>query len=71
MSSPKPIQIPPPDHVKFTESGRAYTEMERLIESELERITGQKQPTSPASPPPTAPAQPAPASSDKNGGSAT
>ena len=37
MSSPKPIQVPPPEHVKFTKSGRAYADMDRLIDSVLER----------------------------------
>lgn len=45
MSSPKPIQIPPPDHVKFTKTGRAYADMDRLIDRELARVGGQ--PTGP------------------------
>jgi hypothetical protein len=38
MSSPKPIQVPPPSHVKFTKDGRAYADIDRLIDSELERV---------------------------------
>lgn len=29
------IKVPPPDHVKFTKQGRAYVEMDHLIDSQL------------------------------------
>ncbi len=32
------IQIPPPDHVKFTKDGRAYVDIDWLIDSVLEQI---------------------------------
>ena len=32
------IQIPPPDHVKFTKNGRAYVDIDWLIDSVLEGI---------------------------------
>jgi len=33
------IQVPPPDHVKFDKQGRAYADMETLVEEGLhERI---------------------------------
>jgi len=54
MSSPKPIQVPPPEHVKFTKSGRAYADMDRLIDSELERAGGVV-PARPTSPQPNRP----------------
>jgi len=38
MNSAKPIQVPPPKHVKFTKDGRAYADLDRLIDSELERV---------------------------------
>lgn len=38
MSSPKPIQIPPPSNVKFSKTGRAYADMDSLIDRELARI---------------------------------
>lgn len=34
------IQIPPPPHVKFTKQGRAYVDMDRLIDRELVRVGG-------------------------------
>lgn len=36
------IKVPPPDHVKFTKQGRAYADMDRLIDRELERVSGEK-----------------------------
>jgi hypothetical protein len=54
MSSPKPIQVPPPPHVKFTKAGRAYADIDRLIDTELGRPSA---PTTP--PPPPATEQPA------------
>jgi len=38
MNNDRSIQIPPPEHVKFTKDGRAYVDMDDLIDSELERI---------------------------------
>jgi hypothetical protein len=51
MSSPKPIQIPPPDHVKFTKAGRAYADMDKLIDHELARVGGQPLGQNEAQPP--------------------
>jgi len=32
------IQIPPPDHIKFTKAGCAYVDIDWLIDSVLEQI---------------------------------
>lgn len=34
----EPIQIPPPDHIKFTKDGCAYVDIDWLIDSVLEQI---------------------------------
>ena len=38
MSDDRSIQIPPPEHVKFTKSGCAYVEMDDLIDSVFEQF---------------------------------
>ena len=42
------IQIPPPDHVKFTKDGCAYVDIDWLIDNILEQI-GVKVPAQPES----------------------